>query len=360
MQAVISLLIFLIIFCILVVSHEGGHFLIAKANGIRVTEFTVGMGPVLFQKKKGETMYSIRLLPVGGACIFDGMDGLEADKEIENDDEHSFKRANVWARIATVLAGPFANFILGFLFAVIVVAFTYQSIPEVRGFSMENSPAQTAGLKEGDVITSINGHKIYLGGEVSMNMYLTDGEDVQITYLRDGKEYETKITPSLYKDSENKVNRYVIGVYIGKVIKPHGIDNLKYAAYNVRYYLLSTWQSLGLLFKGRTDKVELSGPVGMAEMVNNSYETAKNEGGTKEVILTMINLAMFLSINLGLMNLLPIPALDGGRMIFLLIEVIVGKPVPEKYEGIVELVGAIFLIGLMVVVLFHDVGRLFK
>ncbi|WP_296836036.1 RIP metalloprotease RseP [Butyrivibrio sp.] len=377
LQNIIVLLIFIVIFCVLVVSHEGGHFLIAKANGIRVTEFTVGMGPVLYQKKKGDTMYSIRLLPVGGACIFDGMDGLEVTKPEDEDnyeDEQikaqesrddsedgqiSFRRANVWSRIATVVAGPFANFILGFILAMIIVSNTYWSFPTVSGFSVENSPAQEAGLKEGDVITSVNGNAVHMSAEVTLNMYLTDGEDVEITYERDGQSYSTTITPILYEDEETGVSRYVIGVYIGEYDTVSGIETFKYAGYMFNYYLTSTWKSLGLLVQGRTDKVELSGPVGMAEMVDESYESAMETGGIIDVILNMVNLAMLLSINLGLMNLLPIPALDGGRLIFLLIEVVRGKPVPEKYEGMIELVGVAALIALMVVVLFHDVSKLF-
>ena len=377
LQNIIVLLIFIVIFCVLVVSHEGGHFLIAKANGIRVTEFTVGMGPVLYQKKKGDTMYSIRLLPIGGACIFDGMDGLEitkpkedngtledqADAQESRDDSEegqiSFRRAGVWARIATVFAGPLANFILGFLLAFIIVSNTYWSFPTVSGFSVDNSPAQEAGLREGDVITSVNGNAVHMSAEVTLNMYLTDGEDVDITYERDGQRYKTTITPVLFEDEETGVSRYVIGVYIGEYDKVSGVETLKYAGYMFKYYLTSTWKSLGLLVRGRTDKVELSGPVGMAEMVDQSYETAMQEGGIIDVILNMINLAMLLSINLGLMNLLPIPALDGGRLVFLLIEVIRGKPIPEKYEGIIDLVGVAGLILLMFVVLFHDVSKLF-
>ncbi len=377
LQNIIVLLIFIVIFCVLVVSHEGGHFLIAKANGIRVTEFTVGMGPVLYQKKKGDTMYSIRLLPVGGACIFDGMDGLEITKPGEDDGtledqakaqesrddseegQISFRRASVWSRIATVVAGPLANFILGFLLALIIVSNTYWSFPTVSGFSIDNSPAQEAGLKEGDVITSVNGSAVHMSAEVTLNMYLTDGEDVDITYERDGQSYKTTITPVLYEDEETGTSRYVIGVFIGEYDTVSGIETFKYAGYMFNYYLTSTWKSLGLLVRGRTDKVELSGPVGMAEMVDQSYETAMQEGGIIDVILNMINLAMLLSINLGLMNLLPIPALDGGRLVFLLVEVIRGKPVPEKYEGMIELVGVAALILLMVVVLFHDVSKLF-
>lgn len=377
LQNIIVLLIFIVIFCVLVVSHEGGHFLIAKANGIRVTEFTVGMGPVLYQKKKGDTMYSIRLLPVGGACIFDGMDGLEVTKTTEDDDlvddsikaqesrddsnegQISFKRANVWSRIATVVAGPFANFILGFILAVIIVSNTYWSFPVISGFSVDNSPAQEAGLQEGDIITSVNGSAVHMSAEVTLNMYLTDGEDVNITYERDGKSYTTTITPILYEDEDTGISRYVIGIYIGEYGTVTGIETLKYAGYMFNYYLTSTWKSLGLLIRGRTDKVELSGPVGMAEMVDESYETAMETGGVLDVILNMVNLAMLLSINLGLMNLLPIPALDGGRLVFLLIEVIRGKPVPEKYEGMIELAGVVALIALMVVVLFHDVSKLF-
>jgi len=393
LQIIIDIVIFLIIFCVLVVSHEGGHFLIAKANGISVSEFTIGMGPCLYQKQIGETMFSIRLLPVGGACIFDDSYYSDDDDESDNDkqsddeddydtngstikvfmkevkdaisdenedeDEHSFKNANVWARIATLFAGPFANFILGYLLSVIIVSFSYWNFPLVTGFSMADSPAEQAGLETGDLITSINGHSIHQSAEVSFYMYLTDGEDVEVTYERDGQSYTTTITPTEYIDEDSGTSTYIIGIYIGKSAKVTGISTLKYAAYNIEYYFTSTIKAIELLVQGGTDKVEISGPVGMIEMVDNSYTGAKNSGGYASVILTMINLAMFLSINLGIMNLLPFPALDGGRLVFCFIEVIIGKSVPREKEAMIEFLGALALIIIMIVVMFHDISKMF-
>jgi regulator of sigma E protease len=166
------------------------------------------------------------------------------------------------------------------------------------------------------------------------------------------------VTPSLYEDEENGIKRYVIGIYVGQNQRITGVSTLKYAFYEIGHYMSNTWKSLGLLVKGRTDKVRLSGPVGMAQMVDSSYNVAMDSGGVPDVILTMINLAMFLSINLGILNLIPIPGLDGGRLVFLLIEVVRGKPVSQEKEGIVTMIGVIALIALMVVVLFNDIASL--
>ncbi|WP_051226737.1 M50 family metallopeptidase [Butyrivibrio sp. MC2013] len=357
MQYIIEFIIFLLIFALLVIFHEGGHFLIAKANGIRVHEFTVGMGPVLFKKKKGDTTYSVRLLPFGGACVFEGMDGGEIVRD-END-EHSFRNAGVWKRIATVLAGPVANFILGYLLAVIVTSLAVWTMPVVKGFSLEDSPAREAGIMEGDLITSVNGRAVHQAAEVTMNLYLTDGEPVEVSYIRDGQEHTVTVTPSYYEDEEMGRGRYVIGIYIGEPGKIKGISTLKYAWYDFAFQTSSTWRALGLLVSGRTDKAELSGPVGMAQMVDESYTSAMDAGGVPDVILTMLNLAMFLSVNLGIMNLLPIPALDGGRFLFLLLELVRGKPIPEEKEGVVTMIGAVILILIMAAVMFKDIMKFF-
>lgn len=353
---IVSIIIFFIIFGVLVISHEGGHFLIAKANGIRVNEFTIGMGPALFKTKKGDTEYSIRLLPFGGACIFDGMDGLEDDKEEETQeyDEHSFRNAKVWSRIATVFAGPFFNFLLAYVLSIIVTAFSTWTFPVVAGLT-EDSAAAEAGLAEGDTIISINGENISMGQEVTLISQLNNGEDLTIVYERDGEEYTTVLTPKYDEES----GRYYMGVYVGEYGNITGIDILPYAYKNVVFYFKMTWKSLAMLVTGRFSVNDLSGPVGIVKAVDDTYEAVKPYG-LPSVVLTMLDLALFLSVNLGVMNLLPIPALDGGRLIFLLIEVVRGKPVPPEKEGYVHLAGMIALMVLMVIVLFNDIGRFIR
>ena len=200
---IVSILVFILIFGILVISHEFGHFLIARRNGIRVNEFDIGMGPTLWHKKRGDTDFCIKALPVGGACIFDGMEMIPDDGSDEGHarvtDEHSFPNAPVWARIATVLGGPFANFLLGYLLAVIIVAFSGTDLPVVQSV-MPDSAAEAAGLEAGDVITRINGRSIHVYREVSLSSVFNYGEPLTVTFRRDGVKHTVTLTPKYYAE----------------------------------------------------------------------------------------------------------------------------------------------------------------
>ncbi len=349
---IVSLLIFFIIFGILVTTHELGHFLIAKANGIRVLEFFVGMGPVLWKKTKGETTYSIRLLPIGGACVFEGEDAL--DSENQEFDERSFPNANVWARIATLFAGPFFNFITAFIIAIIVVANSTWAFPVISGLT-ENSAAAEAGLQEGDTIVSVDGEKIHQASEVNLISQFNEGNPMEIVYERDGEQHVTKLTPRY----DEETNRYYMGVYIGKYERIGAAKVIPYAFYDVIYYFKATYRSLALLVQGKLSMNDVSGPVGMVKIVDDTYE-AVSPYGLSSVVLTMLELVILLSVNLGVMNLLPFPALDGGRLIFQFIEVVRGKPVPREKEGMVHLVGMVVLLAFMVVVVFNDVSKFMR
>ncbi|MCR5101000.1 MAG: RIP metalloprotease RseP [Butyrivibrio sp.] len=349
---VVSVIIFFIIFGILVTTHEMGHMLIAKANGIRVLEFFVGMGPVIWKKKKGETTYSLRLLPIGGACVYDSIEDAVGDENSQREfDEHTFQNANVWARIATLFAGPFFNFITAFIVAIIVVAFSSWNFPVINNL-VEDSAAVDAGLQIGDEIVSIDGEKIHLAAEVTLISQFNEGGDMDIVYKRDGETYETVLTPS-YSEEDG---RYYMGIYIGEYRKVQGPSILAYAWYDVSYYFKATYRSLALLVKGKLSAGDVSGPVGMVKMVDDTYESVKPYG-LPSVLLTMMELLILLSVNLGVMNLLPLPALDGGRLVFQFLEVVRGKPVPAEKEGLVHLAGMAALIILMVVVLFNDISK---
>ena len=351
----VTILVFILIFGIVVIAHEFGHFIVAKLNGIKVTEFAVGMGPVLAKYTKGETRYVLRLLPIGGACMFEGEDGVyssEQNKEKEKQ-EGAFSEANVWARIATVFAGPFFNVILGFLLTLIVVGFSGSVSPTVNGV-MEGYPAQEAGIQEGDLITRVDGEKVYLQGEVTLISALNRGETVKIEYIRDGKKYATELTPRYSEEDA----RYYMGFTLGQYVECKGLDLLKYSYYETRYWLKATVKSLFMLVQGKLSSDDLSGPVGIAVTIDETIEQTKPYG-IPTVVLTMINFAVLLSVNLGVMNLLPIPALDGGRLLFLFIEVLRGKPIPPEKEGIVHFIGFVALMILMVFVMYHDIARIF-
>ena len=348
-----TLLFFILIFGVVVVSHEFGHFIIAKMNGIHVVEFSVGMGPTLLAFHKGDTKYSLKLLPIGGACMFEGEDGLNTQEGEET--EGAFTKANVWARISTVVAGPLFNFILGFLIAAIIVSVPDIVIALPVVTIAEESAAQAAGLQDGDRIVSLNGEKIHLFKEMSVFNYVNGGKEMLVEYERNGQRMETRLTPQYNADTGG----YVLGVYCAQIAEEEGLARLKYAWYEVRYCLKNTYQSLLMLVQGRVKSEDVAGPVGIAvNVVGKTYEATKEEGPLL-VVVNMLNIAMLLSVNLGILNLLPIPALDGGRLVFLLIEVVRGKPIPPEKEGMVHFAGLVFFMGLMVFVFFNDLKNIF-
>lgn len=346
-----TFILFVLIFGIVVISHEFGHFLIAKLNGIHVVEFSVGMGPTLFGFSRGDTKYSLKLLPIGGACVFEGEDGLNTKEGEES--EGSFNKAKVWTRISTVAAGPVFNFILGGIIAVVMVSMIQINLPVIR--VSENGPAMEAGLETGDRIVALNGEKIYLFEEMMLFNRINGGNEVEITFERAGKEHEVMLTPAYNQETGS----HVIGVYCDAVAEEKGIARLKYAWYEIRYSVKSTYKSLGMLFRGQVKSDEVSGPVGIAVNVVGKTYSATKEYGWATVFVNMLNITLILTINLGIINLLPIPALDGGRLIFMLVEVVRGKPIPPEKEGMVHFVGLIFFMALMVVVLFNDLRNIF-
>ncbi len=352
MNIVISIILFLIIFTIVVVSHEFGHFLIGKRNGIRVVEFSVGMGPTIIGFHKGDTKYSLKLLPIGGACMFDGEDGVaEGDAE---PDEHSFLSAGVWARIATVFAGPFFNFVLAFLFALIIVAFSGSDRPIVQQV-MEDSAAEDAGIQAGDEIIKIDGERIRLYREVSLLSAMNEnGRSMEIVIKRDGEKQTVTLTPR-YSEEDS---RYYIGLIgSGEYIQCGPLQTFEYSWFEIRYWVKATYKSLWMLITGQASKDDISGPVGIATFVGETYQEVKPYG-LPSVILTMMNIVILLSVNLGIINLLPLPALDGGRLVFLIVEVVRGKPVPPDKEAIVHFAGLIAFFILMIFVMYNDIMKL--
>lgn len=351
---IVTILIFLLIFFVIVIGHEFGHFLLAKVNGIRVTEFAVGMGPKLFHFQKGETEYSLRLLPIGGACMFEGENGLEMSAS-DVRDEGNFQSAPVWARISTVAAGPIFNFLLAFLFSVVVAGYAGADIP-VLGDVIEGSAAQAAGMQAGDRITGFDG-KICLAREIQLVMALNrDGAPVDVEYVRDGQTYTATLTP-VYDEAEG---RYLVGFYnYSQAVEAKGLDLFRFGWYQLRFSVKNTVMSLMSLLRGKLSADDVAGPVGMAQIVDEvRQETAP--GGPLLVFMNMVNLAMLLSVSLGVMNLLPLPALDGGRLVFLFLEAVRGKPIPPEKEGLIHTAGFIALMVLMVLVMFNDIHRILR
>lgn len=380
-----TIILFVIIFSIVVISHELGHFIIGRRNGIRVVEFSVGMGPTLFSFVKGGIKYSLKLLPIGGACMFDGEDGTALAQEDEEqpggmyrkaglemdlpsakpDDRetgrHSletegiaFPEAGVWKRIATVFAGPFFNFILAFVVAVVLTAFSGVDLP-VIGQMSEDSAAEAAGLQPGDRIIQINHERIHFYREVIVLSSLNQGETMEVHYERNGEKGVAQVQPRY----DEKAGRYYMGFAgAGEYLKCNPLQVFQYGFYEVEYYVKTTYKSLGMLIRGQVTKDDVSGPIGIAQFVGESYDHAEKNYGTSSAILTMLEIVVLLSVNLGILNLLPLPALDGGRLLFMLVEVVRGKPVSPEKEGMVHFAGLIVLMILMVFVMYNDIMRL--
>lgn len=350
---IVSIILFIIIFGVIVISHEFGHYSMARRCGIRVNEFDIGFGPTLFSWKRAETNFCIKAFPLGGACIFEGME-LEDGQQRDMLASDAFLNAPVGGRIATVAAGPIANFILGYVLALIIVAFTGTDLPVIVKV-MDDSAAQAAGLEDGDKITKINGERIHLYREVSLASMMNYGDPLVITYERSGEKNTVTLTPRYSEEDA----RYYIGIMGGgEYHKCNALEVFQYGFYEIEYWMRVTIKSLGTIFTGHFSKDDIAGPVGVVQVVNDTYTEARPYG-PMILIMSLMNLATLLTVNLGIINLLPLPALDGGRLVFLFIEAIRGKPVPPEKEGLVHLGGFIALMALMVFVLFNDLSRIF-
>ena len=433
---VLNVILAILVLSIIVIVHEFGHFIIAKANGITVVEFSIGFGPKLIHFRKGETEYCIKALPFGGACTMLGDEFLEMsviqseeddDEELTDEEkeakkrklaikngydmEKSFASKSVWARIAVIAAGPVFNFLLAFVCAVVIVGSLCYDPCDIDVVK-DNSPATEAGLQEGDVITKVNGHKVTFYRDFYFYRAYNADKTLNITFTRDGEKMTTTVTPqhikqqkyqvgimmnenclisSVTKDSPaekaglkaNDVIKAVDGtamknssnvtvepkkvevesydtgfVVYGDRVKTSPIGTLKYSVEEVGYSVKTVIQSLGMLFTGKIGFDSLLGPVGTVSTMSEIVEESKADGAFY-VFLNLMNLAALISANLGVMNLLPIPALDGGRLVFLIIEALRGKPVKREHEGIVNFIGMILLVILMIVVLLKDIMALF-
>lgn len=341
-----GIILAILVFGSIVFIHELGHFLLAKWNGIRVDEFSIGMGPRLWSKVKGETRYSLKLLPIGGSCMM-------GEDDADDQSEGSFNSKSVWARMAVVAAGAIFNFILAFIFAVILVGYCGYDKPVISGV-IPGYAAEAAGMQEGDRIVRINGKKINLWREVSYYNMLHPGETLELVFERDGEKHEVTLQP---QQDEN--GNYLMGVMSpGKNEKANVLTAVQYGAYEVKFWITTTIESVSQLITGRLGADQISGPVGIVNIVDETYEESKSYG-IVVVVMQMLNIGILLSANLGVMNLLPLPALDGGRLVFLIVEAIRGKRVPPEKEGIVHAIGMILLLALMVFVLFNDIQRIF-
>lgn len=372
-----SIFIAILIFTAVVVFHELGHFLLAKKSGIVVNEFSAGMGPKLvsyvkdnngrrhvfffkwkpdfFEKPEyeGRTVYSWKLFPIGGACMMKG----ELEEEGKDVSEGSFNAATVWQRIATVAAGPIFNFILAYFLAMFIVGFAgYDSNKIAENALTEGYPMQEAGLMPGDYIVKYDGSNIHSIRELSLHLQLhpVTKEPVMVTYQRDGEKHTVEVVPVL----DEETGRYKIGMSLGTVReKANALEVVRYSGREVRFWIVSTVESLAQMIRGKVKADDISGPVGIVNMIGTTYTESK-QISAMSAFLSMINISILLSANLGVMNLLPIPALDGGRLVFLIIEAVRRKPMDQSKEAVIHMIGFMALMALMVFILFNDVRKL--
>ena len=344
-------IIAILLFGLLVGIHEFGHFAVAKACGVKVLEFSLGMGPAIFQKQGKETLYSLRIVPFGGYCAMAGEDE-------SSNDPRAFTNQPHWKRILILCAGAFMNFVLGvvIIFCLFLGAEGFRA-PILSGF-MEGCPYEAAdGLQVGDQFYKIDGHRIYDSSDVTT--FLSRGGDCyDIVVLRDGKKVlldDYYMVPVEYEGQEHKM----FGFYIGGVVEATFPVKLQYTWDTAMQFSRMVWMSLGDLIHGKVEMKELSGPVGIVDLMAETGKQSQSFGAALENILYI---GALIAINLAIMNMLPIPALDGGRVFFLLItwiiESITRKKLDPKYEGYIHAAGMVLLLGLMAFVLFNDVLRL--
>ena len=332
----------ILLFGFIVFFHELGHFLLARINGINVYEFWIGMGPTLAHKKIGNTDYCLKILPIGGACVM-------GEDEKEDLSEGSFNSKSPWRRISVIAAGPVFNFILAFIGAFIIICFVGVDKP-VIGTVNAGTPAAEAGLQAGDEIVKINDKSIHIFKDISTYNQFHQGQTMKIVYKRNGEKNTVSVTPE-----KNDSGYYLIGITSSNYVKTNVFETAAYSAYNVKYWINLTIDSLKQLVTGRIGVDQLSGPVGA---VDTTYKESKS-GGALLIFLNLLQMTILLSANLGVMNLLPLPALDGGRLVFLIVEVIRGKRVPPEKEGYVHLAGMALFLCLMVFVMYNDIRRIF-
>lgn len=340
-----SYILALIIFSAIVIFHELGHFLLAKWNGIEVIEFSLGMGPRLLSHVWGDTRYSLKLLPIGGSCQMVG-------EEEASDSAGAFGNKSVWARIAVVAAGPVFNFILAWVLALIIVGSVGYDNTMVD--IIPDSAAAEAGMEDGDQIISINGSRTWLYREVSLYSSLHQGQTATVVFERNGEKQTVVLTP---KKSDTGAYLYGFSRTVQRE-KGGALETVGYSCAEIRYWLKATVESLKMLIGGQVGLEEMSGPVGIVSTIGDTYKESRVDGWYY-VTMNMIMIAIFLSVNLGVMNLLPIPALDGGRLVFLILEAIRGKAIPQEKESMVHFTGFVLLMGLMAVILFSDLHKLF-
>ena len=346
----------ILLFSLLIFVHELGHFLAAKASGVQVNEFSMFMGPAIWKKQIGETLYSIRCIPIGGYCAMEGEDA-------DTDSPRSFQKAAWWKRMIITVAGSFMNFVAGILIMLIVFAPAQQFVvPVIDHFEEFATVDDGDGLKAGDRFLEVDGEKIYVQSDFGLILSLNPGEVHDLVVERDGqKVYLDDFRMEKHEVTDEKGNKQMLYGFSFSVEDATLSSKLEYAWLSCVNTVRTVRLSLQMLFTGQASFSDVSGPVGIVSQMN---EVANASATWIDALLNMLYFGGFIAINLAVMNLLPIPALDGGRLLALLlttgIEAVTKKKIDPKYEGYIHGVGMVLLLGLMAVIMFKDIFVIFK
>ncbi len=351
-MGVLLAIIAIILFGLIIFVHEFGHFFTAKLSGMLVHEFAIGMGPKIFSFKRGETVYSLRLFPIGGFCNIEG-----EDNNSDSENERSFAAKPVWKRMLVIVMGAILNIVFGTILMATIV-FQQDLLPtSVIAQFEEGSKFEEAGLLVEDEIKSIDGYAIYSERDLSFALAIADPNDLDIVVMRNGELvefYDLILNTQLIADQE--IVAFDFYLYGTPMSFWGGVEKIFIDAFSIIRMVFATLEGL---LTGQFGFNEVSGPVGMTQAITEVASI-----GLEESFLTALNNIVFImaviSFNLGVFNLLPIPALDGGRFVFLLIEGIFKKPVPAKFETAVNTAGFVILIGFSIVIAFKDVFMLFQ
>lgn len=340
LDIVITVLVTILIFGVLIFIHELGHFLVAKACKIKVNEFAMGMGPTLLKWQGKETKYALRAFPIGGFVSMEGEDE-------ESGEKNAFCNKPVWQRILVVITGPIMNLILGFLVLIIVVSMQPLNGSNVVAKFNDNAVSNQSGLKVGDEILSINGNGILVDTDIIYSLLRAEDGIADIDVRRDGE--VIRLEDVRFRVTETDGKPQIDIDFKVKAIEKNFASVMKMSFYRTISYAKTVWVSLIDIITGNVGINELSGPIGVGQVVNQTIQLG---------LVSVLNLAAFISINVGIFNVLPFPALDGWRFFVLIIEAIRRKPISTKYESAINFVGLALLMLLMVFVAFNDVFRL--
>lgn len=372
-MTVLKIVAALLIFGVIIMVHEFGHFLVAKWMKVRVNEFAIGMGPKLISWGKGETTYSLRLLPLGGFCAMEGEDegaptpaamGGNADRPAEApaDTSVSFAYKPVWRRVLIVVAGAAMNLLLGFVVLLCAYGFCESKMADGNGYFnsttvaqlSETSPAYQTGLRVGDTIIGVNGE--YIATDMDLSMLMQSDEDgiFDMTVRRNGEKVKLSGVKFTLTTDEKTGERYLIYDFKVQGIPQTFLSTVRQAGKMEYSLTVMIWRSLGDLLTGRYGLNDLSGPVGTVDYIGDAVSAAVTLDGLQALLL----MVAMITINVGIFNLLPLPALDGGRLLFLIFEGVTRKKIPAKYEGLVHFIGLVLLFILMIAVTFTDIRRL--